>query len=201
MDEVLIFQTSLPFSTCKTDLLLLCPGSFWIKMRMGVKQTSGRPSIPESDYWSICNRCKPNSHMPPIFLQHRCVKLTTCNWAILRENHELQQGVAVVTVTKMQTCLSLGLLLKWKSAARAHNVSRGIQNSMEAILTCHPVLRTEWLGWVALLCELRWMPKRLNINTWLALKPEIFVCDIVSNIGRLPQSAQSNFTENFSQIR
>ena len=39
---------------------------------------------------------------------------------------------------------------KWGSCALRH----GIQNSMEAILACHPAQSTEWLDWVAKSCEL-----------------------------------------------
>ena len=40
---------------------------------------------------------------------------------------------------------------QWRPCALRHR----FQNSMEAILACHPALSTEWLGWVAKWCE-RW---------------------------------------------
>ena len=40
---------------------------------------------------------------------------------------------------------------QWGLSALRH----GIQNSMEAILACHPALSTKWLDWVAISCE-RW---------------------------------------------
>ena len=45
------------------------------------------------------------------------------------------------------------LQVSWLSDIGACTLRHGIQNSMEAILACRPALSTEWLGWVAISCE------------------------------------------------
>ena len=60
-------------------------------------------------------------------------------------------------------CMSIGLRLSksWGLNALCH----GIQNSMEAVLACHPALSTEWLCWVANSCwRIRTSPIGVYVN-------------------------------------
>ena len=41
----------------------------------------------------------------------------------------------------------------WHNGGCVHYFMVSMQNSMEAILTCHPALSTKWLDWVAKWCE------------------------------------------------
>ena len=81
---------------------------------------------------------------------------------------------------------------EWGLRALCH----GIQNSMEAILTCHPVLSTEWLGWVEILLGLwlslpskpHWSPKAsilTNVNGHTTdIVRSVSICATVSSMKR-----------------
>ena len=75
----------------------------------------------------------------------------------------------------------------------------GIQNSMEAILDCHPALSTEWLDWVAKWCE-RWRMRTGPIvrdHGWF-FKPQLFPIKII--LWKRGTFQLSNATK-FSSIR
>ena len=65
-------------------------------------------------------------------------------------------------------CLSIKPIISSFRSLITHNggcaLCYAIQNSMEAILACHPALSTKWLDWVAKWCE-RWCMRTGPIDT------------------------------------